>query len=341
MELWDPTPGPGAGSREALAELVFWRGELWAVALAGTEREQILDGQPALVALLDGDWGTWNCRIEALDHSVAAALAGLGAEAESPLLADVAELRVLLRELAEDGKQGVLELGKEDRWARVLVSEGRILGAFSDETPELVPSLAPLAGLLRRVFPEVRWLAKSSAAPLVLLAAASTVDDGAAEVERQLVWIVSRFEGAWGRARQQPDYFPPLQDALADMLMELRTLAEIFEAHRNNTEALALALAEQARAQRTLLPLAELDARLADLTPRSACPALMQLVAQALHGIADDCPEASLATFCRQTAEALSTELRSALGASGSNQSVEMPRAGFEDRTSLRVGAES
>jgi hypothetical protein len=295
-----------------LADLLLCDGRPVAAALGGPGLEQPLVGQPALEALVGQASVPWTCGLETMDSALLAALAGLAAEPRVCRIATSENLRILLRELVSREQDGLLELSVGARWGRVALSGGRLLGAYTSDAPELVMSLAQLGDLMAAEVPLVAWYPASAATFLAIPASPASVGAGPAEVERQVIWIVSRFEGAWGRARERGGLADDFQEALARMLDELLRLAADLENTRGDPLALEAALACLSEAEAEPRPLVEIDRRLDDLTPQRACPLLVELVAEALRRIVWSCPEPNLAEFCRQTAQALDDELRTA-----------------------------
>jgi hypothetical protein len=159
----------------------------------------------------------WTCRLESLDQKVLSALAGVGAPPRAITVTNAGELRHEIRTLVQSGQSGVFELNVERGWARSLIAQGRLLGAYSDSSPEVTPSLADLGALLGRGSPRVQWFSAEVAEPLSL--PAESLEDGAgpSAVERQVIWIVSSFEGNWGRARERGGAIGELQEALVQM----------------------------------------------------------------------------------------------------------------------------
>jgi hypothetical protein len=298
-----------------LAEVLLHDGQILAAALGGPGLDRPLAGSAALAALLDQTEVAWRCRLVPLDEPLAAALAGLGGEPRPLRLGRAEELRELLRELAGGGESGVLELSAGERWARTAICAAQVLGAFSDDSPSLTPSLAPLGTLLAGPLPLVRWYPAATAAPLALPPAPAVEGAVPAEVERQVIWIVSRFEGAWSRAREGRASPAELAESLIEMLRPLLTLASELEKARGNPAALEAALAGLAEASPPEDELLALNERLDGVGPQQACPILVELVAGALRRIVLACPDPNLAECCRQAARALETELRAAFPA--------------------------
>ena len=296
-----------------LAEVLLRTGQPLAATLSGGGERPVCTGQEALNTLTALPGSDWVYQIEPLEPSLLGALAGLGAEPEVCSLSTVAGLRALLRDLAQRGENGVLELRgdrpEHERWARALLSEGRLLGSYSDAAPRLTPSLEPLGGLLCQPLPPVHWFRATSAALQIPPAVAMVQGLGGA-IERQVIWIVSRFEGDWGRARERSAPASSLEEALARMLACLRTLAGVLERNAAHAQVLEVALANPIEAEPR--PAAELDAGLAGLPPARTCPVLGQLAADALQRIVLAFPEPNLTECCRQAALALQAELRAA-----------------------------
>lgn len=298
---------------DRFAEVLLRGGQPLAATLWGPADASSRAGQEALNELTALAATDWSCQVEPLEPSLLAALAGLGTEPEVCNLSTVAGLRALLRDLARRGENGVLELrGAQpvrDRWARALLAEGRVLGSYSHAAPRLAPSLEPFGGLLTQPLPPVHWFPASSAA-LQIPPAVSMLDGPGAAIERQVIWIVSRFEGDWGRARERSAAPAALAQALARMLAALVALADLV-ARRGDDAGLEAALADPIEADPRRI--VEQDPRLAALGPSQACPLLGQLAADALQRIVLAYPDPNLTECCRQAALALQTELRAAL----------------------------
>lgn len=271
-------------------------------------------GQAALDELIGLPAADWNGLVEALDPDLLAALAGLGAEPEVRQLDGAAGLRALLRDLARRGENGVLELSAEteasdglgDRWARALLAEGRLLGAYSESAPALAASLAPLGGLLGHPLPRVTWF-PAGADPLTIPPKMEAASGPAGGIEDHVIWLMSRFEGDWGRARERSAAADALRESLVRLLESLLTLAETLEGRRgevNLDEFLANPIDAPPRAP------AEVDERLERLAADRACSLLVELVADALQRVVLAFPDPNLTECCRQAAQALRAELR-------------------------------
>jgi hypothetical protein len=296
------------------ADLLLRAGRPLAAALRRPTLPTNLHGVAALSAVLDQAEQAWSLRLHALDGGLLDALSGLGAEPVVVELSAADQVRQVLRELADKGRSGVLEIEAGESWARTLIAGGKLLGAYSDLCPSLEQSLGPLGALIGGPAPRLNWFAATAAVELSL-PVSQVVDAGAAEVERQVVWIVSRFEGSWSRARQGATTADDLEMPLVQLVAPLQALAGELEATRADPEALDRALARLAGS--SVLPgrLAELDPRLNGLGPEQARPLLVELVADALRRIVVACPDPNLADCCRQAAAALNSELRLAFPA--------------------------
>jgi hypothetical protein len=250
-----------------------------------------------------------------LDEPVLAALVGVGAAPHERVANGVDELRDELRTLSTSGQNGVLEVSLDHRWARVLVTEGELLGAYSDAVRAVEPSLGELAALLGGEPPRLLWFSAEAAQTLTLPTESQSSGAGPSAVERQVIWIVSRFEGDWGRAREHGGLVEELQEALAAMLDSLQLLAAELEAAGTGGETLEEAVGRLASGASEPRALEQLDQRLSGLGPQRACAVLVELVGEALRRVVRACPEPQLAEFCRQTAVALESELRATLSA--------------------------
>lgn len=296
-----------------LVELLLVGGQPAAAALAGPGVDPPLHGRAALQALLDHATIPWTCRLEPLADPLPRALTGL-AEAAQPLPVDGSGgLRAVLRGLVERRAAGVLELHSGLRWARAVLGQGQLLGSYADASPRLTASLEPLGGLLGGPPPELAWYPAVEAPPLSLPTEPTGAEAPNPELERQVIWIVSRFEGAWGRARERGNLLFGLQQALAEMLEATQMLARELEREQPDLAALDEELATLTAADRQPPSLAELDFRLAELPPAEACPRLVELVVQALHRVAQSNLGSSLADFCRQATASLEDEVRATL----------------------------
>jgi hypothetical protein len=297
-----------------LAELLMRGGQLLAATLGGPSPAPDRGGQDALDALTALPPASWVCHVEPLEPSLLTALAGLGAEPEVCNLNTVAGLRALLRDLAQRGENGVLELVASPpghpHWARAVLADGRLLGSYSDSAPRLEASLEPLGGLLSRPMQPIRWF-PAAASPLTIPPAVAAVAGPVEAIERQVIWIVSRFEGDWVRARERAAPVYALQESLLQMLESLLALAGAVESQADDSAGLEAALDRPVEV--TPRSLAELDPRLQGLGPAQTCPILAEMVADALQRIVLPFPEPNLTECCRQAALALQSELRAVL----------------------------
>jgi hypothetical protein len=297
---------------DCLAEVLLREGELLAVAVNRPETTEPLQGQDALTSLIEQTPREWSSSIEPIEPRLLAALAGLGAEPEVCELQNVSELRALLRDLAKHGQEGVLELNDGEHWGRTLVAGGWVLGAYSDTMPQLEPTLAPLGELLLGTLPQVRWYPASGEVTLELPRPAIVeVAPATAEVERLVIWSMSRFEGSWGRARENGPNVDALRDGLAQMLDTLLSLAIALEAANGDNASLETRLADLELETAAPRPIPLLDSRLIGLGPSAACPLLLELVIGTLQRIVNACSETTLAECCRQAALALAAEFPS------------------------------
>lgn len=301
-------------SEDWLGELLLRDGQPLAAALAGHGLGQPLRGEQALAALFEHVAAAWSLSLGALDKPLTAALAGIGSEPQEQHASSTEDLRGLLRGLAESGQDGVLELVAAQSWGRVLVAEGQLLGAYTSDEPALVNSLAPLGSVLLGPSPEIRWYPAVAGRVLEMPIVSADLEAGAVEVERQVVWIMSRFEAAWGRARERGRSVDDLEAALCHMLGSLQALATVLESTAGEARALEAALAQPITDSIPRDQLSGLDERLEKLGPRESCPILVELVAEALGRIVQGCPDAHLADYCRQVAGTLDVELRAATG---------------------------
>ena len=290
------------------AEVLFYRGQPLAAAVFDGEPEPGLGGE-ALAALLGCSGDDWTGHLEPLAEPLLRALSGLAELPESYDLETAEDLRALLRTLAQRGTAGVLELEHGSRWARVLLSEGGVLGCYLDRDRQLSQTLAPLGELLSGAA-TARWYPAGEPRPLAVPQVEAGSHAGWLEIERQVIWIVSRFEGEWGRARERGDVTFGLQEALADMLESLLALTEAVERSASDQAALEAALNQLIADARPHRPLPELDVRLRESDVEGACQILVELVGQALRRIVRACPEPGLADYCRQAALALERELQ-------------------------------
>lgn len=293
-----------------LAELLLREGRPLAAALGGPGLAQPLRGQEALAALLEQAGVPWTCRLAPLEALPLAALAGVGAAPRALPLPSAQALRGLLRELAERGEDGILELSLDGRWARALVAGGKLLGAYSETSPRLAPSLIALGELLRGTVPRAAWYPAAEASELAL-PAPSVAEASFAEIEQRVIWIVSSFEGALGRARER-GADDEVHVALLELLTRLQRLARALEAARGGAEGLDAALARLDLDVRPADRMAEIDPHLQQLTPAQAWPRLTELAMRALERIALACPEPAVAQYCHQARFALEAELQRA-----------------------------
>ena len=272
-------------------------------------------GQPALSACLAGPVDGWSCQTERLEPSLLGALAGLAAEPRPCGIETIAGLRALLRDLAARGENGVLELrvdgAEESRWARVVVAEGRLLGAYSADSEALVTSLEPLGGVLDERVPQTWWF--SAPAESLEVPPVEDSDDGlTSAIERQVTWAMSRFEADWGRARERGGGPEALKVRLAALLDSLLALADHLE---GGTSADDPVLAQPLELLLRRRPPNQIDQRLAGLSGDQASKLLAQEIGQALGRIARCHPTARLAESCQQAATALHGELEATLAA--------------------------
>lgn len=297
------------------AEVLFYRGQPLAAALFDGKVEPRV-GAEALAALLGRSEEDWTGHLEPLAEPLLVALAGLDGGPEPYDLETAEALRALLRTLAQRGASGVLELERGPRWARLVLSGGGVLGCYLDRHRQLSRTLAPLGELLDGPA-AARWYAAGEPRPLTVSRIEAGANAGWLEIERQVIWIVSRFEGEWGRARDRGDLTFGLQEALADMLESLLALAEVVERSASDQAALVSALNQLIADARPHRPLPELDVRLREAGVAGACQILVELVGQALRRIVRACPEPTLADYCRQAAQALARELQASSAPAG------------------------
>lgn len=292
------------------AEMLLRDGQVLAVAFGGPGLDEPLQNRAALVTLLDQAGVAWSCHLEPIEGDALDALAGVGGKPETSHLTASEHLRVLLRDLAQHAQDGVLELSTDRHWGRTLVAGSRVLGAYSDARPELAASLAPLGDLLSGPSSIVNWYPAGAATGFPLPQERAVEGAAVVEVARWVTWIVSRFEGAWGRVRERGDAPERLQEALVQMLQPLLTLADQLETARGDTEALEAALSRFSAAGDDVPAEPFSDPRLAGLGARQACSTMVGLVADALRRVVTACPDPGLAEYCRQAALALEGELR-------------------------------
>jgi hypothetical protein len=294
------------------AQVLVREGQALAAALAGPDLEQPLLAQQALAGLFTREAACWSLDVARLDALSIAALAGSGSKPEERHASSSEDLRFLLRGLAEGGQDGLLELDAGQRWARILIANGRILGSYSESDSDLANSLTPVGAALGGPPPAIRWYPSAEAIPLAWPKISLDLIAGAVEVERQVVWITSRFEAAWGRARERVQSVDALEEALRHMLGSLRALASALESTAGDAAALEAALDQPMTDSIPRDQLGALDERLEKAGPRESCPILVELVADVLRRIVQGCPDAHLAEYCRQVAQTLDGELRSA-----------------------------
>jgi hypothetical protein len=293
------------------AELLLSDGEPVAAALGENGSDRPLAGQPALNALLAKAEVAWTCCLETVEPVLLSALTGLGASARLHLVACSEDLRKLLRQLASSGDTGILELASERHWSRALLAEGRVLGSYSDSNPELEPSLVPLGELLSGPRPRVQWLSAANSAVLEIPPPVADDEPENADLEQRVIWILSRFEGAWGRARERGAPVQELQEALFEMLESLRGLADEQADEQRQSAANGAAMADKDNGDR-LEPVDSLRQRLARIDPAAGCGELVELVVAALDRLAHGSTQPHLVTCCRLAAMTLNAELRAA-----------------------------
>jgi hypothetical protein len=247
-------------------------------------------------------------------------------------------LRNELRRLAESGQAGVIHLTGGERWARILLEGGRVLGVYTDDAAGLVPTLAPLAEVLSD--PELRagWHAASGGPPLDLPTSAEA-ERPVSPLERQLVWIVSRFEAGWSRARDEGGTPGELVATLREMAEALSTLAAVAEAAAGDPVELEGEIAALPIARARPQDQAQIGARLSAAGQPQALPTLVEIVSEALRRIVRASAEPSIATCCRQAAGVLEAELRAAFAPPAQSKSASTSESRPE--TSLRAGGDA
>ena len=320
----------GEGVRERLEELerhhfsgrLVLSAEAWQAEVllrdgrpvaAGAGRPGLVEplrGQEALSTLLaEGDLAC-DCRTERIDGPLLEALGGLDAAPVACDVANVQQLRDLLLELAESGQRGVLHVDVGGRWVRAAVVDGRILGAYSDTDGEVRPTLAPLAELLGDWPADVRWFSAADSRELLLPADSAIVDARGNEIERQITWILSRFEGAWGRLREQGASSYDLAALLRELVAELRSLNQQLATAEADVTTASRPLTATGDEYEAAAPTTDADLRLEASANEQDCGLLLELVAGTLERIAQAAGHRGVAEICRKAALALPVELR-------------------------------
>ncbi|MCC7105627.1 MAG: hypothetical protein IT307_10825 [Chloroflexi bacterium] len=298
------------------AEILFRGGQMVAAGLAGPGRADVFTGEAALAALLQTG-APWLWRAAPLPDTLLICLTGLGATPEPKLCRSVADLRGLLRDLALRGRPGLLEASAGVRWGRVPIAPGRLLGCWSSSVPTLQADLSPLEAVLHeRALTLSWWPALGAAAPVMSLPPLSKASSAGSQavLERCLVWLFSDFEGAWARDRERGASPEALVAALDLLLERIRQLVGILQRHwSENPKELEL----QLKALRAIRGPAvkRVETHISEANARQTGAILVELVSQALDQLVEACPEAAVAEACRQTADALESELRARLAA--------------------------